>query len=212
MERMITDRSHALFSDIAHGYIENMSQLLRCIPVEDLTAANVVIANVLSEGRTLFVAGNGGSSAWSSHFATDVTKVLQQRQVKGRIFSLTDNSALLTAFANDYGYDHAIGHLVSRYGQPGDVLLVVSASGNSPNMVNAVKIARENNLATIAFLGFDGGALLELADRACVIATPIGAYGPVEDVHLMWCHMTSLFLREALAKGARADSFCISSP
>jgi D-sedoheptulose 7-phosphate isomerase len=106
-----------------------------------------------------------------------------------RVIALTDNHAVITATGNDLGFDHVFSRQLRHLAKPDDLLITVSASGNSPNVLACVEAAKELGLTTIAFTGFDGGRLATMVDLLVHVPTRQGAYGPVEDVHLMVNHM-----------------------
>jgi D-sedoheptulose 7-phosphate isomerase len=146
-------------------------------------------------GGTIFLAGNGGSAATASHWANDLGKATKYPAARPiRVVSLADHMAWLTALANDEGYDRVFSGQLENFARPGDVLVVISASGNSPNLVAAVKTAQASGVRTIGFLGFDGGLLKSLVDDCVWLPTPRGAYGPVEDAHAIVCHVLTTCL------------------
>lgn len=146
--------------------------------------------------KTIYFAGNGGSAATASHFAQDLDEV--GRKIRGNGFrtqSINDNIAALTAIGNDYGYENVFSMQIQYNFDPGDVLVVISASGDSLNVVNAVKLAKEKGGTTVGLVGFTGGKLAELCDHVIHIKSEKGEYGPVEDLHLVLGHMiTSYFI------------------
>ncbi len=149
--------------------------------IEDLRAAH-------REQRQIFVIGNGGSAANSSHFATDLGKGASDKLGKRfRVLSLTDNVAWMTALGNDYSYEDVFVGQLQNYGKAGDVVLAMSVSGNSPNLVKALDWAKKNGLLTIALVGGKRGRMAEMADRVIVINDT--HYGRVEDAHMGICHM-----------------------
>ncbi len=122
---------------------------------------------VYESGRTVFVIGNGGSAANASHFAQDLAKgtLRDPAQVRRlRALSLTDNNSFMTALANDEGYESIFVQQLKTFARPGDLLIAISGSGNSANVLRAVEWARANGLVTVAFTGFDGGRLHPLVD------------------------------------------------
>ena len=142
----------------------------------------------LEEGRQIFVFGNGGSAANASHFATDLGKGSSDRlERRFRVLSLNDNASWLTALGNDYAYEDVFVRQLMNYGRSGDLVMTMSVSGNSPNLVKAVEWARENGLHTIALVGGKRGRLAELAKHS--IAIEDTHYGRVEDAHMGICHM-----------------------
>lgn len=163
------------------------------------------LAPVLSELSTrtanstnqIFVCGNGGSAALAQHFVIDLG--LGTRRVNGktgsRIFDLTSNVAVLTATANDSGYRHVFSSQIDLYAKKGDVLIVISSSGNSDNIIEAIKKAKEMGLTTIGLTGFDGGQVRGLVEYSIHVETAIGLYGVVEDLHSFVLHLLTHFMR-----------------
>lgn len=148
-------------------------------------------------GGTIFVAGNGGSAATASHLACDLGKATRSTERPPmRVLSLSDNTAWFSALSNDEGYDRAFTGQLENFAREGDALLVISASGNSPNLVSAVQCARSRGVTTMALLGFDGGALLGLVDQPVWVASPPGTYALVEDAHSALCHVLTQCLCE----------------
>jgi D-sedoheptulose 7-phosphate isomerase len=141
-------------------------------------------------GSSVFILGNGGSAATAAHIAADLANAPRRAgQRPMRIFSLGENAACLTALGNDDGYEHVFAKQLDNYLAPNDVVIAISASGNSPNVLRAVELAKTRGAITVALAGFTGGTLLDLVDRAVLVSSPAGAYGPVEDVHLMLGHI-----------------------
>lgn len=156
------------------------------------------LRRALVEDRQIFAFGNGGSAANASHFATDLGKGASDKLGKRfRILSLNDNVSWMTALGNDYAYEDVFVRQLQNYARPGDVVLVMSVSGNSPNLVKAVEWARKHQLTTIALVGAKRGALAESAEE--VIAIDSGHYGRVEDAHMGICHMVCYAFMEGEA-------------
>jgi D-sedoheptulose 7-phosphate isomerase len=146
-------------------------------------------------GRTIFIAGNGGSAATASHWVNDLGKATKRSGRRPlRVMGLTDNVSWLTALANDEGYERAFSGQLENFVEPGDVLAVISASGNSPNVLNAVEAARAASAVTVGFVGFDGGKLRGLVDECLWVPTPQGAYGVVESAHTVACDIVTTCL------------------
>lgn len=183
-------------------YVDHLSALLRALDAEAVSRLIDTLELARERSATIFFAGNGGSASTCSHFANDLGKAASVAGRPGfRVVSLTDNVALLTALANDEGYDAIftgqMRHLFTKH----DVLVVISAAGNSPNVVQAAHLARERGGSVVALVGFDGGVLSRIADVVVHVATEKGEYGPVEDIHLVLNHIASAYLLER----ARAD-------
>jgi D-sedoheptulose 7-phosphate isomerase len=141
-----------------------------------------------AENKQVFVFGNGGSAANASHFATDLGKGSSDKLGKRfRVLSLNDNVSWMTAIGNDYAYEDVYVRQLQNYAVAGDVVLVMSVSGNSPNVVKAVQWAKENKVFTAALVGGKRGKLVEIADLPIVI--PDAHYGRAEDAQMTICHM-----------------------
>jgi len=138
--------------------------------------------------RQIFVIGNGGSAANASHFAVDLGKGASDKLSRRfRVLSLTDNVAWITALGNDYSYDDIFVRQLANYARPGDVLIAISVSGNSPNLVKALEWSRDNGVKTIALVGAKRGKMAELGDQVMVVGDT--HYGRVEDAQMTILHM-----------------------
>lgn len=147
------------------------------------------------EGATIYLAGNGGSAATATHVANDLGKATRKSGRRPiRVMCLSDNVAWLTALGNDEGYERVFAGQLENFAAPGDVLIVISASGNSPNLVHAVELARARGLVTIGVLGFDGGRLKAMVDEALWLRSEHGLYGPVESAHVVVLDMVTACL------------------
>ena len=163
------DRLHALLAALDLHAVDHMA--------DELLAARL-------RGATIFIAGNGGSSATAAHWVNDLAKATRRAdQPPMRVMNLTDNVPWLTALANDEGYDRVFAGQLENLAREGDVLVVISASGNSPNILRAIELANASGLVTMGLLGFDGGAALSLLDTAVWLPTRHGEYGLVETAH-----------------------------
>lgn len=186
-------------NDFVEEYIESINRCLRSIPQEDIrNIAGTLLAAYKRKAR-IFIAGNGGSASTASHFACDLAKTTlgsDPRRKKDRFqaIALSDNVALLTAWANDEGYEHVFSEQMKNLARVGDVLMVISASGNSPNILKALETAAIMKLRTIGLLGFGGGKAKALSDETIVIESH--DYGHVEGVHSVLGHMITSWLRE----------------
>ena len=182
---------------LAASYVETQSSLLSKLDLEAVDRAFQRLQRVRDEGATLFVAGNGGSAATASHWATDLGKTTKlSGRTPIRVMCLNDNTSWVTALANDEGYERVFAGQLENFAGRGDLLVVISASGNSPNLVRAVELAQQRQTTTIGFLGFDGGVLKGMVDDVVWVSTEQGAYGPVEDCHLTLCHILTSCLAQ----------------
>ena len=158
------------------------------IPIDAVAQIIGKFRAALREDRQIFVFGNGGSAANASHFATDLGKGSSDKLGKRfRVLSLNDNVSWLTALGNDYAYEDVFVRQLMNYAKPGDLVLVMSVSGNSPNVVKAVEWANKNGVHTIALVGGKRGKLAEIAGQTIVINDT--HYGRAEDAHMGICHM-----------------------
>lgn len=165
----------------------------------DLCAVQELIEAILtvrSTGGIVFLAGNGGSAATVSHMATDLMFGSELTNPPLRVIALADNQAIITATANDISFERIFSRQLDALGKAGDLLVVVSASGNSQNLVAAVEAAERSGIRTAALTGFDGGQLSGLCEVVVHVPTAVGAYGPVEDAHLAINHMITSYLLE----------------
>ena len=169
-------------------YIQQQKAALDSIPVDAVADLIQQLKAALKEDRQIFVFGNGGSAANSSHFVTDLGKGSSDKiGQKFRVLSINDNVSWMTALGNDYAYEDIFVSQLANYGRPGDIVLVMSVSGSSPNLVKAVDWAVQNGLSTIALVGGKRGKLAQLAQKVLVINSE--HYGRVEDAHMGICHM-----------------------
>lgn len=178
-----------------HHYIQAQQQTLEAIPLEQVAALIGLLTKAWQEDRGIFVCGNGGSAANASHFVTDLGKGASDKLHKPfRCMSLNDNSPWLTALGNDYSYDDVYARQLANFARPGDILLVMSVSGNSPNLLQAVAWARRRGMYTVALLGGYRGQLADLVDMAVVVDDR--HFGRVEDAHMGICHMVCFAFME----------------
>jgi D-sedoheptulose 7-phosphate isomerase len=158
------------------------------IPADAVAELIGRLRSALQENRQIFVFGNGGSAANASHFATDLGKGASDKMGRRfRILSLNDNVSWMTALANDYAYEDIFAGQLQNYGQPGDLALSLSVSGNSPNCVKALTWAKQNGLHTVALVGAKRGRMAEIAEQVIVINDT--HYGRVEDAQMTICHL-----------------------
>jgi D-sedoheptulose 7-phosphate isomerase len=169
-------------------YIEAQKAALESVAPAQIANLVTLVRECLRRDAQIFVMGNGGSASNSSHFATDLGKGASDKLGKRfRVLSLNDNISWITALGNDYVYDDVYVRQLMNFARPGDLLLVLSVSGNSPNVVRAVEWAREHGVTTVALVGSKKGRLAELAEHTVVVNDT--HYGRVEDVQMGICHM-----------------------
>jgi D-sedoheptulose 7-phosphate isomerase len=189
---------------IVASYIEGLGNCLKELSRQDIEGIADTIFAAYEKGRRIFIMGNGGSAATASHFARDLA-IGTRAKDKPRIqaVSLADSAAMITALANDVDYasifrEQLIGHV-----QKGDVSIGISASGNSPNVLNGIEYARGQGAVTIGLIGFGGGKLKALSDKSIVLSSR--DYGQVEDIHMALAHMIAYILREKLEQHSGQD-------
>ena len=169
-------------------YLSAQKAALDSIPVEAVGKLIAKFQQALHQGRQIFVFGNGGSAANASHFATDLGKGASDKGGRRfRVISLNDNVSWMTALGNDYAYEEIFVRQLMNYAQPGDLVLALSVSGSSPNVVRAVEWAGQNGLETVALVGSKRGKLADISRTVIVIDSP--HYGRVEDAQMGICHM-----------------------
>lgn len=169
-------------------YLRAQKAALDSIPPEAVAEVVEKLRIAWKEDRQVFVFGNGGSAANASHFATDLGKGSSDKLGKRfRVLSLNDNVSWMTAIGNDYSYDDVFLRQLQNYGKSGDLVLVLSVSGNSPNCVKALDWAKQNGLRTVALVGAKRGRMAEIADQSIVINDT--HYGRVEDAQMGICHL-----------------------
>ena len=181
--------------DYARRYVIYLSELLVNLDLKTIEKVIEVFWNARSNRKTIFFVGNGGSAATCSHFAEDLalgTKVEGKESFK--TLSLTDNVAYITALGNDEGYENIFVGQMKNLFKEGDVLIGISGSGNSPNVIKAIEYANDNGGISIGLLGFDGGKMKDICQYCIHVKTKKGVYGPVEDIHLILEHIISTYL------------------
>jgi len=181
-------------------YLEGLTAVLG--EVDRAAVARVVdlVWEAYREGRRVFLIGNGGSAATASHWMCDLAKgCAVEGRPRLKALSLTDNVALLTALGNDVGYEHVFTEQLKVFMEPGDLVLAMSVSGNSANVLEAVRYASDNGAATAGFVGCGGGDLAGLVDVAVTVDSR--NYGHVEDLHAILSHLVSQCVRARIEAG-----------
>jgi D-sedoheptulose 7-phosphate isomerase len=182
---------------IAQDYVSRLRDVLAELDLDAVAAATALLLDAYEHGHTVFICGNGGSASTASHMAADLGKnTVAAGSPRLRVLSLNDNMAWFSALANDLGYENVFVEQMGNLLQPRDVLIILSASGNSANVVRAAEFAKAHGGRVLALVGFQGGRLRELAEVA--IHVKCDAYGPVEDVHLVLNHVFTEALRQRI--------------
>jgi len=184
-------------ADDAREYFAGIRASIDEVDPARLEAIADVLRRAWREDRRIFLLGNGGSASTASHMATDLGKGTAVPGVKRfRVLSVTDNMALVTAYANDLSYEDVFVEQLKNHLEAGDVVIGITGSGNSPNVLKAIRWAREAGAITVGFIGFGGGQLAALVDHQITFSSR--NYGVVEDLHLSLNHILSQFFTREL--------------
>jgi D-sedoheptulose 7-phosphate isomerase len=190
------DRVHADAGEYAKRYFELISRAADAVDLSAMAAAGALLSETARAGGTIYSCGNGGSAAIANHLVCDCLKgVRTGSTLKPRVFSLSTTVELITAIVNDIGSDEMFAFQLNSLGRSGDVLIAISSSGASPNIIRALNDAKSLGISTIAMTGFGGGQSAKLAD----INLHVDAqnYGLVEDVHQSMMHILAQYMRHA---------------
>ena len=186
---MATNPSEPSSREIASNHFNKLASLVRKMDLDATERVFQRLRAARENDATVYIAGNGGSAATAAHWATDLGKSTKRSGRKPiKVMCLSDNASWLTALGNDEGYERVFAGQLENFARPDDVLVVISASGNSQNLVRAVELAHQIGTSTIGFLGFDGGVLKDMVDDSVWVPTEKGAYELVEDCHMSLCH------------------------
>lgn len=181
-----------------HEYLADLKLLLDRIPMAVVNQVIDRLARAAELGQRVFILGNGGSAATASHFACDLGKgTIASAPRRFKVIALTDNVPLMTAWANDADYQRVFAEQLQNLIEPGDVVVAISASGKSPNVLRAVEVAESAGADTIGFTGGDGGPLRAMVDFA--VHLPGGTTEQIEDAHLVLQHLICTDLRARYA-------------
>ncbi len=186
-------------NNFVENYIRELKKTLDGLPLNKVREAASLILETFNNNKQVFIMGNGGSAVNASHFACDLSKGTLKRlydpnEKRFRVTSLTDNIATITAYANDLSYEDIFVQQLRNLAQPEDLIIVLSGSGKSSNIIRVLQYAKEINAKTIALLGFDGGEAIKMAD--CPILVPSNHYGRIEDTHLVLHHLITSYFYE----------------
>ncbi len=186
-------------------YFTELEQMLREISQAQLQAILSLLEAAYRDGHRIFIMGNGGSAATASHFALDLAKnTIRAGATRLKAISLTDHVPLITAWSNDTAYEHIFAEQLASMIEPGDVVIGISTSGNSPNVINALQVAKQTRAFTIGLLGAEGGLIKEIVD-AYVLA-PGQNIEQEEDAHMILAHIITRHMREVVRSYAQQVS------
>jgi D-sedoheptulose 7-phosphate isomerase len=188
-------------AEYADKYLAYLAGLFKRIDPAAVQQVVDLLEEARRAGKHIFFIGNGGSAATSSHFANDLGKgACVKGKAPFKAMSLVDNVSLITALANDDGYENIFVAQLQNILSEGDVVVGISASGNSPNVVKAIEYANSRRAKTVGLTGFSGGRLREAAQFCVHVETPKGEYGPVEDIHMILDHLITTYMKMRLVK------------
>ena len=170
------------------NYITSIVETIQQLPVDLIEDIVDILHEARLSRKQIFIMGNGGSASTASHFVCDLAKnTREDGWPHFKVIGLTDNMAIFSAYANDEGYDSVFAQQLANLISVGDIVIGISASGNSPNVLKAMEVAQQHHATRIGFTGFTGGKLGQMVDLH--IHIPNNNYGQVEDIHLMLEHM-----------------------
>lgn len=178
----------------ADGYLDYVATVLKGIDTAAIGRFIGILLDARERGAAIYFIGNGGSAATASHFANDLAIGTNSYDKPFRAISLADNQAIITALGNDFGYEEVFVRQLRVVGRPGDVVVGISASGNSPNLVRAFEYAKTAAMRTIALTAFDGGVISKMAEDGVHVPTGPKEYGPAEDAHMVLDHLVGAYL------------------
>ncbi|MBF0315043.1 MAG: SIS domain-containing protein [Oligoflexia bacterium] len=179
-------------------YMKKLLAILERIGHQEVAVAIALIEQAVLERKKIFFLGNGGSVATCSHFVCDMIGISARSGIHIDAINLAENASAITAIANDFGYENIFTHQLKHLLAPGDVLVAISASGNSRNLLNAVEFAKSKGNSCIGIIGFDGGLLKCLSDVVIFVESAHGEYGAVEDAHLVIAHIITDYFKGKL--------------
>lgn len=183
---------------IVERYVQEVHRSIEELAQQDLSSIVNTLYEAYRARRRVFILGNGGSAATATHLAVHLRVGLVQRDEGGLLAeSLTDNIPTITALANDFSYEQIFSIQLAIVMNPKDVVVAISGSGNSRNILAAAALTRERQGTLIAVTGFGGGALARLADLNFVLSST--DYGPIEDIHTSFVHLVTYLLRQSIA-------------
>lgn len=180
--------------EFSRSYFDYLKRVMDGIDLQSIRRFIETMLGARERGATIYFIGNGGSAATASHFANDLAIGTNDYVRPFRAMSLTDNNAVITALGNDFGYEEIFSRQLRVLGKAGDVVVAISASGNSPNLLNAIDYAKSVGIKAVAITAFDGGRMKVMADDGIHVPTAPKEYGPAEDIHMVLDHLVGAYL------------------
>ena len=194
INKLFPNKNHLNLNNFFEGYNKKIIEGFSSIDRGELDNICQILEENIQTGNKIFSCGNGGSSSIAEHFVCDAVKGSStDADIQPIMYSLPSNTALLTAVANDISYEQVFAFQLKKYAKGGDILLAISSSGNSPNIIAAIKMAKSLGLQTISFVGFNGGEAKTLSNYC--IHVKVNNYGVVEDIHQSLMHILTQYLR-----------------
>ena len=190
-------------SDFAKNYFFRLSQIFNKLNFQKFENLEKILMKARKTKSNIFIFGNGGSAATASTMANDLGfDIIKKTKTKTpfKFFALTDNNPVITAISNDVGYENVLINQLKIHHKKRDITIMISASGNSKNLLNAAKWIKSNRGYVFSFLGFDGGKLKKISNDYILVDSIKGEYGPVEDIHLMINHILAHWFQEKIKK------------
>jgi D-sedoheptulose 7-phosphate isomerase len=185
-----------------NSYFTELEQMLRDISQAHLQDILSLLEETYRNGHRIFIMGNGGSAATASHFALDLAKnTIMPGAPRLKAISLTDHVPLITAWSNDTAYEHIFEEQLANMIEPGDLVIGISTSGNSPNVINALKLAKKSCAATVGLLGAEGGRIKNIVDS--YVLAPGQNIEQEEDAHMILTHIITRYMREVVCSYAQ---------
>ena len=187
-----------------NDYLSALQQTMNELPKEHIVSVIELLQAARLEGRQVFIMGNGGSASTATHFVCDLAKnTRKEGWPHFKVIGLTDNMALFSAYANDEGYESVFAQQLANLVMPDDIVIGISASGNSKNVLNGIELAKSRNAVAVGFTGFDGGQVARTVDFNIHVNSNIIEH--VEDIHLMLEHMIVKAIKDQLSEEAGTE-------
>ena len=180
--------------DYSKSYLQYLNKVLSGIALNEIEDFVKVLLEARERGSNIFFIGNGGSAATASHFANDIAIGSREFDKPFRVISLCDNQAVITAIANDDGYEKIFSQQLRVLLKKQDVVVSISASGNSPNLIHAINTTKKMGAISVGISAFDGGKMKDLVDFSLHVPSEKGEYGPAEDAHMVLDHLVANYL------------------
>ena len=181
------------------NYLASLQDTMNELPKENILKVIELLQSARLDGRQVFIMGNGGSASTATHFVCDLAKnTRKDGWPHFKVIGLTDNMAIFSAYANDEGYENVFSQQLANLVMPDDIVIGISASGNSKNVLNGMEMAKAHNAITVGFTGFNGGQLAPMVDFNIHVNSDIIEH--VEDIHLMLEHMIVKAIKDQLSE------------